>query len=116
MLTPRRIASRCASAFRFTVTLASACATAGTSKQIHASRMARLEHLLALARAQDAALLAILRDCTACDVDAALLEQLDDLLIRVRALRVLARHQLLDLRLHRLRCEVLAVRARDTAV
>src|SRR5574338_1116133 len=75
-----------------------------------------LEDLLALAARQDAELLAVLGDGAARDVDAALLEQLDDLLVRVRALGVLARDQLLDLRLHRLRREVLAVRARDARV
>src|SRR5690606_29025532 len=66
-----------------------------------------LEHLLALAARQDAELLAVLRDGAAGDVDAALLEQLDDLLVRMRALGILAGDQLLDLGLDRLRCEVL---------
>src|SRR4030095_8029639 len=59
-------------------------------RQIAAGHRAEAsEHLLALARAQDAQLLAILRDRAARDVDAVLLEQLDDLLVAVRALRVL---------------------------
>src|SRR5262245_60913967 len=77
---------------------------------------ARSEHLLALARRQDAELLAVLRDGAARDIDAGLLEQLDDLLVAVRTLDVLAVDQLLDLRLDRLRGQVVAVGPRDAAV
>src|SRR6185503_9384909 len=86
-----------------------------SSRQLAVDRQP-LEDLLALAARQDAELLAVLRDGAARDIDAALLEQLDDLLVRVRTLWIFARDQLLDLRLHRLRREVLAVRARDARV
>src|SRR5688500_15401580 len=75
-----------------------------------------LKDLLALRRRQDAHLLAVLGHGAAGDVDAALLEQLDDLLVGVRPLGVLGVDQLLDLRLDRLRRQVLAVGARDARV
>src|SRR5688572_25517089 len=79
-------------------------------------RRARSEHLFALARRQDAQLLAVLGHGAAGDIDAGLLQQLHDLLIAVGPLDVLAVDQLLDLRLHGLRGEVVAVGSRDAAV
>src|SRR4051812_26855766 len=76
----------------------------------------RSEHVLALARGQDAELLAVLRDCPASDIDPGLLEELHDLLIAVRPLDVFAVDELLDLRLHGLRGQIVPVGSRDAAI
>src|SRR5260221_3835184 len=49
----------------------------------------RSENLAALARRQDAELLAVLRDRAPRDLDVLVAQQLDDLLVRVRVLRAL---------------------------
>src|SRR5689334_439695 len=69
------------------------------------------EQLLALRRRQDTQLLTVLGDGPPCDVDGLVLQQLDDLLIRVWMFRVLCGDDLSDLRLDRLRRDLVPVGA-----
>src|SRR5213079_2334751 len=69
------------------------------------------EHLPALAAGENSKLFPVLGNSAAGDLDVLITQELDDLLIRVRALGVLARDDLLDLQLHRLGGQIVAVGA-----
>src|SRR5450432_3632715 len=70
-----------------------------------------LKRFAALGARQDAELLAVLGHRPAGDLDVLVLEQLDDALIRMRALRALGADDLLDLELDGLRCQIVAIGA-----
>src|SRR3954447_11687429 len=75
-----------------------------------------LENLPALAAGQNSKLFPVLGNGATSDLDVLIAEQLHDLLIRVWVPRILTRDDLLDLQLHGLGRQIVAVGAGDARV